>query len=428
MSVASFGVFTPTASAAELYSASLTTAVRQLPVAAENNAGYDRDRYFGDWVDADGDCQNTRHEVLIAESQVAPALSSSGCTVTAGQWTTFYDDRTYTSPGGRRHRPHGAGQRGMGLRRTGVDATAAHRPLQRPRVRGFAQAIVGPLNSSKSDRGPEEWLPPANVCRYIAVWTAVKIRWSLTVDPIEQAALIRQADACPATTVTVETVDLPSTPTPPAPPAVGQPTQIAVTARTIDYGSTVGLAVLGEAGAVVDLYAGSARTAPRVIRTATLTAGGTGNFNWTLQPGEITHFFAQVRGGDRSDTITVNVRRTVTIGIRQAAGVYTFTRVVNRPVAGLQVTLARLLTTGRVVGVASTRTDAAGKYTIRTRLAPGLSGYYALTADVRPAARTQPPLRPRGASAAAGSPTPGAGHSAARSAHCAGQAGRRGLR
>jgi hypothetical protein len=60
---------------------------------------------------------------------------------------------------------------------------------------------------------------------------------------------------------------------------------------------------------------------------------------------------------------------------------------VNRPVAGLQVTLARLMTTGRVVGVASTKTDAAGRYTIRTRLAPGMGGYYALTAptsDLQP--------------------------------------------
>jgi hypothetical protein len=85
--------------AAAPYSAPLRTAVRQLVVAAENNAGYDRDAQFSNgWADADGDCQDTRHEVLIAESTVTPTLSSSGCTVTAGRWTTFYDDATYTSP------------------------------------------------------------------------------------------------------------------------------------------------------------------------------------------------------------------------------------------------------------------------------------------------------------------------------------------
>jgi hypothetical protein len=98
VSLATFGVLAPPASGAGLYAAPLTVAVRQLPVAAENNAGYDRDAPFGDWVDADGDCQNTRHEVLTIESQVAPTPSSSGCTVVEGQWTTFYDDRTYPSP------------------------------------------------------------------------------------------------------------------------------------------------------------------------------------------------------------------------------------------------------------------------------------------------------------------------------------------
>ena len=43
----------------------------KVAVAAENNAGYDRAK-FQDWVDADHDCQNTRHEVLISESRVTP--------------------------------------------------------------------------------------------------------------------------------------------------------------------------------------------------------------------------------------------------------------------------------------------------------------------------------------------------------------------
>lgn len=73
--------------------------------------------------------------------------------------------------------------------------------------------------------------------------------------------------------------------------------------------------------------------------------------------------------------------RTVTIGIRQANGVYTFTGQVAPLARGLQVTLARLDgATKRVTGVASTQTDAAGRYTIRTRLPAGMAGFYALTA------------------------------------------------
>jgi hypothetical protein len=73
--------------------------------------------------------------------------------------------------------------------------------------------------------------------------------------------------------------------------------------------------------------------------------------------------------------------RSVTIGIRQANGVYTFTGAVTPLARGLQVTLARLDgTTKRVTGVASTRTDAGGRYTIRTTLPAGMAGFYALTA------------------------------------------------
>ena len=383
VALTSFAITAPGATAATTYSAPLQSAVRALPVAAESNAGYDRELHFGgDWLDVDDDCQNTRHEVLIAESQAEPTFSSSGCTVTAGQWTTLYDDQTYSAASEVEidHLVPVSEAWGSGARLwTQAQRVAFYNDL------GHADALnamPSALNQAKGASGPEQWLPPANVCRYIAAWTAVKIRWSLSVDPTEQAALISQADACPATTLTVETVDVPAPPI--VPPVTEQPTQVTVNARTIDYGRTTALTVVGTTGAVVDLYASSRGSSPRIIRTATLSAG---RVAWTLQPGETTSFFAQVRGGDRSDTVTVNVRRTVTIGIRQAAGIYTFTGVVNRPVAGLQVTLARLLTTGRVVGVAATRTNAAGAYTIRTRLAPGLSGYYALTA---PTADLQP--------------------------------------
>ena len=88
--------------------------------------------------------------------------------------------------------------------------------------------------------------------------------------------------------------------------------------------------------------------------------------------------------------MTVEVRRTVTIRVSQAGGTYTFTGQVARAEAGLQVTIARLASeTNRVTGVASTRTDAAGRYVIRTALPQGLSGYYALT-GVSPTGALQP--------------------------------------
>jgi hypothetical protein len=90
--------FVAPAHAATVYKAPLRTAVSALVVTPEVNAGYDRARYFGDWKDANGDCQNTRHEVLIHETKAALTYSSRACTVTRGKWVTTWDNRVHTCP------------------------------------------------------------------------------------------------------------------------------------------------------------------------------------------------------------------------------------------------------------------------------------------------------------------------------------------
>ena len=44
--------------------------------------------------DADRDGHNTRHEVVIAQTQVTLTFASTGCTITAGRWVFFYDKQT----------------------------------------------------------------------------------------------------------------------------------------------------------------------------------------------------------------------------------------------------------------------------------------------------------------------------------------------
>ena len=169
-----------------------------------------------------------------------------------------------------------------------------------------------------------------------------------------------------------------ATPSPTTTPAPTGPS-INVDRTLVDYGQTIGLNVFGRVGATVQLFGNG-----RQIRTATIgqfegdPQGGVASF--TLQPGDRTLFYAVVEGR-QSASVTVEVRRTVTIGIEQRTrGTYTFTGAIARAEAGVQVTIARLDDqTKRVTGVASTRTTADGRYEISTSLPQGLAGYYALT-------------------------------------------------
>jgi hypothetical protein len=191
------------AEAATVYQAPLRTAARSLVVSTEVNSGYDRDRYFGGWIDRNGDCQNTRQEVLIQESRAAVTYTSRGCTASTGRWVTSWDNRIHTSASTVQvdhlvpvHEAWGSGARywSQGRRVAFYNDLGDSRTLS---------AQTSALNASKQASGPEAWMPPANRCAYIAQWVAVKIRWGLRVDSTEKAALVRYADSCPSVTLTV---------------------------------------------------------------------------------------------------------------------------------------------------------------------------------------------------------------------------------
>ncbi len=176
----------------------LHAAVRQLPIARETRRGYDRDR-FRHWVDADGDCRDTRDEVLAAESRV----QVSGCDVRSGRWLSYYDRRSWTDSGDVDidHLVALAEAWDSGARRW--NARTRQRFANDLGDRRSLVAVTDNVNMSKSDRDPAEWLPQFGQCRYVREWTAVKMRWSLRVDRAERRALVRRADRCANTRLRV---------------------------------------------------------------------------------------------------------------------------------------------------------------------------------------------------------------------------------
>ncbi|MFF2191280.1 HNH endonuclease family protein [Streptomyces sp. NPDC058155] len=183
---------------------SLAQSINLLPVGVEDRTGYDRSK-FKHWTDADKNSCNTRAEVLIAESRVAPTVEA-GCKVTAGQWYSYYDGVIVTVPS-QLDVDHmvplaeawDEGAKDWAAKRR--EAYANDISVERSLV-----AVTAKTNRSKSDQDPADWLPPlADAhCQYAADWVATKLRWDLTADAREINALRGVASGCGHQTVEYE--------------------------------------------------------------------------------------------------------------------------------------------------------------------------------------------------------------------------------
>jgi hypothetical protein len=194
-------VAVPTAAYAEGYSAPLTTAIGDLPVAAENRSGYDR-TLFRHWVDADGDGCSTRAEVLVAEAD-DPVTVGSSCSLSGGRWYSYYDAVSQTSAGALDidHMVPLAEAWDSGA----SSWSAATREAYANDL-GDSRSLVGvtaAVNRAKGDQDVAEWLPGHDRCRYLREFVAVKLRWRLSVDSAEKSAMTSLAGTCTNTTITV---------------------------------------------------------------------------------------------------------------------------------------------------------------------------------------------------------------------------------
>ncbi|MFF0516881.1 HNH endonuclease family protein [Streptomyces sp. NPDC004250] len=185
---------------------SLAEAVAALPIAAESREGYDRNafRHWNTGANPTDGC-NTRAEVLITEA-VEPPTVGPRCRLTGGRWFSYYDQVWVTSASNL-DIDH------MGPLAEAWDSGASTWSAQRREAyandlgaEASLVAVTARSNRSKSDQDPATWLPPAAEvhCRYVAEWVGTKLRWSLSADEAEAAAVREVAAGCPDQTVTYE--------------------------------------------------------------------------------------------------------------------------------------------------------------------------------------------------------------------------------
>lgn len=171
-----------------------------LSVAAVDHSipAYDRSEWRV-WQDVDGDCQNTRHEALIAESLAAVSYANSdGCRVVGGEWFGVYTGRRFGDaseldvdhmvPLANAHRSGGWRWSGRRKAEFGNDLSYANHLI----------AVESGANRRKRDSGPEDWKPPRRGywCQYAIDWATIKERWGLTATLREVDALREMLGEC----------------------------------------------------------------------------------------------------------------------------------------------------------------------------------------------------------------------------------------
>jgi hypothetical protein len=148
------------------------------------------------WVDSDGDCQDTRAEVLIAQSLGRVSYNNNRrCSVKSGAWLDPYSGQSWAlaSDLDIDHIVPLSWANGHG-------GSAWTKARKRKFANDFTNlvAVENRINRAKGDKGPDEWMPPRHEyrCEYLKRFDGVVISYKLMYAPSEKRVIDRMKKAC----------------------------------------------------------------------------------------------------------------------------------------------------------------------------------------------------------------------------------------
>ena len=214
------------------------------------------------WSDLDGDCQDARQEVLIAESLDPVTFKTDReCQVASGRWFAAFTGTTVLDPGDLDV------DHLVLLQNAHVSGAAHWTPERKEEYANYLAdpdhliAVTSSANRSKGARGPDEWRPPDESywCAYATHWAEIKQAWGLWMSEQEAEAVQEMLGTCadpPAVEVVQEQPFTGPDPTPtgtPAPTGKAPPDEGSVPAGAVyqscDEASAAGAErVLGSKG------------------------------------------------------------------------------------------------------------------------------------------------------------------------------------
>lgn len=157
---------------------------------------YKRVEMFGAWVNENSpeNCYNTRGEVLLRDAVPGSKISfapANPCQVAKGEWHDPYSDTTYKLSSAVQI-DHVVPLKNA--YRSGAYSWSQERRCHYSNFLADDQhllAVSGRENMVKSDRGPDEYLPPNlnYTCAYVANWMRIKAVWNLSYTADEQRGI-----------------------------------------------------------------------------------------------------------------------------------------------------------------------------------------------------------------------------------------------
>ncbi|MDO6441561.1 HNH endonuclease family protein [Marinobacter sp. 2_MG-2023] len=138
---------------------------QQTPAMAQT-LEYERSAFGHGWDDTDGDCQDSRAEALIATSTTPVRFATDKrCRVVTGRWVSSFTNQVIQNASDIDidHVVPLAWSWGRGATQWSSEKRErfANDPVN-------LWPVEASLNRSKGAKGPNEWLPPAGHCGYVA--------------------------------------------------------------------------------------------------------------------------------------------------------------------------------------------------------------------------------------------------------------------
>ena len=185
----------PATSATSTSATTLTITVAPVPADIPE---YDRSDWRH-WIDEDGDCQDARQEVLIAESLDQVTFETDRkCRVGTGRWYGAFTGVYLEDPGDLDI------DHLVPLKNAHLSGAWAWNPAMKEEYANYLGdddhliAVQDNANQSKGARGPDEWVPPDETywCDYAVNWSEIKHRWDLTMTEPEAEAVVEMLYTC----------------------------------------------------------------------------------------------------------------------------------------------------------------------------------------------------------------------------------------